>query len=139
MIKIRYVGKKPFSFDNVAHSGKCWQGYGDTHDVTEAQAKMLLKHPDQWELANLEDTPAVEATPLMTVTDEDGDAVAVDIEALAKPLEKMTKAELKAYAKHYFGKDLDARKPTKLLIDQIEELRHDMDVIAGNPRTMKVE
>jgi dienelactone hydrolase len=139
MVKIKYVGRKPFAFDNVAHSGKCWQGHGDIQEVTEVQAKTLTKFADQWVLADEADVAAVMGPVMMAIEDEDGDTVAVDVAALSKPLEQMTKAELKAYAKHYFNEDIDARKSTKHLIDLIEEFRHDKDVVVGNPRMMKVE
>lgn len=139
MVKIKYVGRKPFAFDNVAHSGKCWQGNGDIQEVTELQAKTLTRYPDQWELADAADVAAVIGPVHVAVEDEDGDTVAVDLAELNKPLEKMTRAELKAYAKHYFNEDIDARKSTKFLIDQIEEFRHDKDVVVGGARTMKVE
>lgn len=126
MVSLMYVGAKPFARDNVARSGVTWNGPGDIQSVTDAQAKMLLKYPDQWELAEEKDRETVEAPVSITVTDEDGDDVVVDPEALAKPLEKMSKAELKAYAQSIWGKDLDARKSTKAMIDQIEEWQRDL-------------
>jgi hypothetical protein len=139
MVKIKYVGRKPFAFDNVAHSGKCWQGHGDIQEVTELQAKTLTRYADQWVLADDKDIEAVIGPVHVAVEDEDGDTVAVDLAALDKPLERMTRAELKAYAKHFFNVDLDARKSTKHLIDQIEELRYDRDIVKPGDRTMKVE
>lgn len=127
MVDIVYVGKKPFALDNVAGSAKLWNGQGDIQTVTVAQAKILLKYPDQWGLANAQDTQVIEQPVTMEVetgTDAQGETQTeqVDTEALDKPLERMTKPELVALGKVKFGADLDASKPKKLLIDQIEEL-----------------
>jgi hypothetical protein len=50
-VRIEYVGKKPYCSDNLARSKKVWRGRGDVQEVTEEQAEILLKHPDQWALA----------------------------------------------------------------------------------------
>ena len=60
LVPVVYVGNKPHAFDNIAHSGKSWQGKGDVQEVTDAQAKLLLKYPDQWALANEADRAAVD-------------------------------------------------------------------------------
>lgn len=131
LIAVRYVGNKPAAYDNVARSGVTWNGFGDVQHVTDAQAKVLLKYPDQWTLANQDDAATV-ATPVsIQVTDEAGDQVSIDPDALTKPLEHMSKPELKAYAFNKWGKELDARKSTKALIDQIEEFERDLDVVVG--------
>lgn len=127
MVDIKYVGKKPFALDNVAGSGKLWNGAGDIQPVTQPQAKILLKYPDQWALAKAEDAAAVEQPVTMEVetgTDEQGEMQTeqVDTEALDKPLERMSKPELVALAKVKFDADLDVTKAKKALIDQIEEL-----------------
>jgi hypothetical protein len=134
LIAVRYVGNKPSAFDNVARSGVTWNGNGDVQYVSDAQAKALIKHPNQWELANAGDQEAVLAPVSIQVTDEDGASVSIDPDDLNKPLEKMSKAELKAYAANKWGKELDARKSTKALIDQIEEFERDLDVVIGVPR-----
>lgn len=131
LISVRYVGKKPTAYDNVARSGVTWNGNGDVQQVTDAQAKTLLKYPDQWVLANPFDKDAVDAPVSIAVTDENGESVSIDPDALTKPLEKMDKAELKAYAFDKWGKELDARKSTKAMIDQIEEWQRDLDVTIG--------
>lgn len=133
LIAVRYVGKKPFAYDNVARSGVTWDGCGSIRQVTDAQAKLLLKYPDQWQLANPSDKEAVEAPVSIQTTDEDGQSVAIDPDAFRKPLEHMSKPELKAYAENKWGKDLDARKSTKAMIDQIEEWERDLDVTIGVP------
>ena len=130
LIKLVYVGKKPFAFDNIAGSGKVWEGKGAVQEVTEGQAKQLLKYPDQWQLADEADAAALDTPDVVKVTDEDGDPVEVGAEALAKPLEKMSKAELVAFAQAKFGKELDSSKAKKLLIDSIEEFERDLEPVA---------
>ena len=127
LIALRYVGKKPAAYDNIARSGVTWNGFGDVQEVSDAQAKLLLKYPDQWALADARDESAVSAPVSISVQDEDGDDVAIDPEALSKPLEKMSKAELKAFAHQKWGQELDARKSTKAMIDQIEEWERDLE------------
>lgn len=127
LVDIKYVGKKPFALDNVAGSGKLWNGNGDVQTVTANQAKILLKYPDQWGLANAEDAALVDkpvTVEIETGADEQGQTQTeeVNAEALTKPLERMTKPELVALAKLKFNADLDVSKAKKALIDQIEEL-----------------
>lgn len=127
LVDIKYVGKKPFALDNVAGSAKLWNGNGDIQPVTQAQAKILLKYPDQWALANAEDATTVEQPATIEVetgTDDQGQTQVeqVDTESLGKPLERMTKPELVALAKVKFNADLDVSNGKKALIDQIEEL-----------------
>ena len=129
-IEIAYVGKKPAAYDNVAKSGKCWNGYGDTQFVTPDQARVLLRYPDQWALAHEEDAFMVNAPTSTVVQGEDGQSVRVMDSELTKPLEKMSKSELAAFAKAKFGKKLDARKATKELIDTIEEFERDLEPVA---------
>lgn len=126
LIPVVYIGNKEFAVDNVARSGKTWKGNGDIQEVTAAQAKLLLKHPKAWALANPGSDEARVKKPLTTeVVDEDGDSVSVETEKLdRKPLEKMSKPELVALAFSRWGKRLDARRSTKLLIDEIEELQN---------------
>lgn len=121
MVKIEYVGKKVSATDNVAGSRVTWNGNGDVAEVTEAQAKILLRYPDQWALADAKDKKKVDKPTLIDVVSADGDVDLINEESLSKPLEKMEKNELKAYAKKHFGKDLDGRMSSKLMIDQIEE------------------
>lgn len=134
LIAVRYIGNKPAAFDNVARSGVTWNGYGDVQQVTDAQAKALIKYKDQWVLANLGDRAAVQAPVSIQVTNENGESVSIDPDDLNKPLEKMSKTELKAYAANKWGKELDARKSTKAMIDQIEEFERDLDVVIGVPK-----
>lgn len=133
LIPLVYVGNKPSAYDNIARSGKTWNGKGDVQEVTDAQAKVLLKFPDQWQLANESDRAAVEKPVSIQVLDEDGDIAIVDPTDLTKPIEKMTKAELAAYALNKWNKDLDVNKTRKAMIDQIEEWEHELDVSIGIP------
>lgn len=126
LVPVVYVGNKPHAFDNIAHSGKSWQGKGDVQEVTDAQAKLLLKYPDQWALANEADRAAVEAPVSIEGKNEDGEAVTIDPDDLKKPLEKMNKAELSALAKQSWDKELDPAMTKKAMIDQIEEWQHEL-------------
>jgi len=126
LVPVVYVGNKPHAFDNIAHSGKSWQGKGDVQEVTDAQAKLLLKYPDQWALANEADRAAVEAPVSIEGKDENGAAVTIDPDDLKRPLEKMNKAELAALAKQSWDKELDPTIPKKAMIDQIEEWQHEL-------------
>ena len=126
LVPVVYVGNKPHAFDNIAHSGKSWQGKGDVQEVTDAQAKLLLKYPDQWALANEADRAAVEAPVSIEGKDENGEAVTIDPDDLKKPLEKMNKAELSALAKQSWNKELDPAMTKKAMIDQIEEWQHEL-------------
>ncbi len=126
LVQVVYVGNKPHAFDNVAHSGKCWAGKGDVQEVTDAQAKLLLKYPDQWALANESDRAAVEVPVSIQGKDEDGEPVSIDPDDLKKPLEKMSKAELTALAKQTWDKELDPAMNKKTMIDQIEEWQHEL-------------
>ena len=126
LVPVVYVGNKPHAFDNIAHSGKSWQGKGDVQEVTDAQAKLLLKYPDQWALANEADRAAVEAPVSIQGKDEDGEPVSIDPDDLKKPLEKMNKTELTALAKQTWDKELDPAMTKKAMIDQIEEWQHEL-------------
>lgn len=120
-VNIVYVGNKPHAFDNVAKSGKSWEGNGAVQQVTDKQAKILLKYPDQWALENEGDQAVVDTPNTVDSVGENGEAVVVNEEDLKKPLERMTKPELVAFAKDKWGKDLDVSLSKKLMIDQIEE------------------
>ena len=126
LVPVVYVGNKPHAFDNIAHSGKSWQGKGDVQEVTDAQAKLLLKYPDQWALANEADRATVDAPVSIQSQDENGEAVTIDPDDLKKPLEKMSKAELTALAKQTWDKELDPAMNKKTMIDQIEEWQHEL-------------
>ena len=126
LVPVVYVGNKPHAFDNIAHSGKSWQGKGDVQEVTDAQAKLLLKYPDQWALANEADRATVDAPVSIQSQDENGEAVTIDPDDLKKPLEKMNKAELAALAKQSWDKELDPAMTKKAMIDQIEEWQHEL-------------
>jgi hypothetical protein len=133
LIKLVYVGNKPAAYDNIARSGKTWNGKGDVQEVTDAQAKLLLKFPDQWQLVDAKDKAAIEAPVAISVTGEAGEDVIVDPETFKQPIEKLSKSELSAYALNKWGKDLSANKNRKDMIDQIEEWERDLDVIVGVP------
>lgn len=124
LVKVKYVGRKPVAFDNVAGSGKSWQGQGAVQEVTPKQAKKLTSYPDSWALVDLGDAVTVQSLPDATTTVEtlDGEIVDVpDAGLLTKPLERMSKVELAGFASLKFGKDLDQGLSKKAMVDQIEE------------------
>lgn len=131
LVQVVYVGNKPAAYDNIARSGKTWAGKGDIQEVTEVQAKQLIKFTDQWQLASDSDAQRVAVPESMKAVDEDGNTVQIDPEAFKKALEKMTKAELVAYAKDKWGKDIDATKSKKDLIDMVEEFEQFSELVVG--------
>lgn len=121
MIDIVYVGNKPWTMDNVAGSGKAWDGPGDVQTVSENQAKILLRYPDQWGLADEADAQAVEGPVTVSVTDPGtGEQTEVTEDSLKKPLENMTKVELAAYGASINLK-LAPALSKKQMVDAIEE------------------
>ena len=131
MVKLVYVGNKPVAYDNIARSGQTWAGKVDIQEVTDLQARQLLKFPDQWQLVNEADRETVEHIETIKVVDEDGDLTVVDPDAFKKPLEKMSKSEMVAYAQNRWGKALEPTLAKKMMIDQIEEWERDLDVTIG--------
>lgn len=138
-IKVKYIGKKLFAIDNVAGSGKLWNGNGDVQEVTPAQAKRLIKHEDQWALVDPADLELALRPLVVRVEDEDGDEVSVNQHALIKPLEKMSRAELVAYALTRFNKVLSAKAARKLLLDQIEELEESIGAVSPDKQEQHLE
>ncbi|MFA5630340.1 MAG: hypothetical protein WC997_02410 [Porticoccaceae bacterium] len=116
-VSVVYVGKKPFAFDNVAGSKKSWDGNGDVQNVTPAQAAILIKYPDQWALVNTDDEQEVQQPVIITTPEGDS----INAEELEKPLEKMNKTELSAYAQSKFNKTFGARVGKADMINMIEE------------------
>lgn len=120
VVGIVYVGKKPFSVDNVAGSGKFWEGNGCVREVTVAQAKTLLNYPDQWALADESEQAIVDKKEALTVIDGDGDSLEISPESLNKPVEKMNKPQLVALAKS-LGKELGMNVSRKEMIGLVED------------------
>lgn len=130
LVPVKYVGNKPVAFDNITRSGKSWAGKGDVQEVTDAQARELIKYTDQWQLVDPDDAELVNAPVSITVNDENGDEHVVDPDALKKPLEQMVRVELIAYAMQAFGKELDPKATKKTMIDQIEEMKAGLDPVS---------
>ena len=120
VVGIVYVGKKPFAVDNVAGSGKFWEGNGCVREVTVAQAKTLLNYPDQWALADESEQAIVDKKEALTVIDGDGDSLEISPESLNKPVEKMNKPQLVALAKS-LGKELGMNVSRKEMIGLVED------------------
>ncbi len=121
MIELRYIGRKAWAVDPVGHSGVSWEGPGDVQPVPLSAARKILNHPDEWELANPEDASRLEVNTSHQTTDEHGKVVEVDDADLQRPIEKMSRAELKVYAKLKYGRDIPANMARAQMIDQIEE------------------
>lgn len=51
MIKIQYIGHKPYKTDNVAGTATVWEGNGDVQDVPDDAAPKLLRFPGVWQVA----------------------------------------------------------------------------------------
>lgn len=123
LIQIEYIGNKPSACDNVARSGKIWNGKGDIQEVTADQARILTKYPDQWRLVDEDRKAEVDASAIKTITtNTDGvESVEVNVDQMNKPLENMNKAELVAFAKQKLERELLPSLSKKQMIDQIEE------------------
>lgn len=121
MIDIRYIGRKEWAVDPVAGSGVVWDGAGDVQPMTIAQARKILNHPDEWELADPDDASRLEVQTLHQTVDDQGKTIEVDDQDLQKPIEKMSRSELKVYAKMKYGRDIPANMSRAHMIDQIED------------------
>lgn len=129
MVEVKYVGSKPFAIDNVARSGKTWQGNGDVQTVTDPQAKRLTGYPDQWVLADPKDAGKLAVKGQVETVGADGKPELVDEIALKSPLEKMDAGELIAYAKQHYGKTFKHQMGRKRLLDEVEALVRSQDAI----------
>lgn len=127
-VAVAYVGRKPQAHDNVAGSGKMWNGYGDIQEVSPEQARILTRYPDQWELAEENDYDKTDQSIMQTVKLHNEEEVQVNKEELLnKPLDKMNKTDLYAFAVIKFGKLLPVELSKKQLHDEIEELLKNSD------------
>ena len=121
-LKIVYVGNKLMSHDNVTRSGAIWNGKGDIQEVTEDQAKILLKYPDQWALADANDDDPTDNKILIDVFDENGNLVNIDTAELTGSMEKMTKIQMIALIKMKWNKELPHTLTKKELMGEAETL-----------------
>lgn len=126
-VPIVYVGKKPFAVDNVAGSGKAWNGNGDVQAVTPAQAKVLIRFSDQWKLANSKTAASVESSGVVEVM-LDGEVIDVDVDAISRSLDKLSKPELLAIAKAKIGKEFSPSLSKKVLLDEIRKSADDLGI-----------
>lgn len=139
MIEIRYIGRKEWAVDPVAGSGVVWDGNGDVQPMTVSQARKILKHPDEWELANPDDASRLEVLTLHQTVDENGKPAEVDEQDLAKPVDKMTRTELKVHAKLKYGRDIPATMSRAHMLDQIEEFEKTVNPINSMPSEAELE
>lgn len=117
LVAIVYVGKKPLATDNVARSGKSWNGKGDVQHVTPAQAALLCQHPDQWQVASgrLPTDKDIEQALLAIEPSKGGLGVA------SKQLADMNEDELVAHADRYYGITLDPKTTADEMRRQLSE------------------
>lgn len=127
-VKVEYIGKKPFVVDNVAKSGKTWEGSGTVQEVTPAQAKILVGYVDQWALAKGQDASVLNLPTVVVTEDEHGNEVETDVSELTGHIEKMTAAQLVAYAQNKYGKTLKANRGRKVLLDEVMVLEGHINV-----------
>ncbi len=116
MAKVKYVGVKEVAIDLWYGSAKNWQGAGDVQEVTEQQAKRLCSHVGEFERVEEVVVEGDDSKQPEQSSDPELDADAL----AAKPIEKMTKDELEAYARAAFGKELDKRHSRKVLVDEVQ-------------------
>lgn len=134
-VPIVYVGKKPFAVDNVAGSGKAWNGNGDVQTVTPAQAKVLIRFSDQWKLANSKTAASVESSGVVEVM-LDGEVIDVDVDAISRSLDKLSKPELLAIAKAKIGKEFSPSLSKKVLLDEIRKSADDLGISIESASTL---
>ena len=122
-VRVEYCGNKSFCVDNVARSGKSWEGKGDVQEVTQAQAKILVSYSDQWKLAD-DETANLDQPTIITVQDGQGATTQIEEGELSIPVDKMTVVQLIAYAQTKFGKTFKPKTPRKVLLDEVILLEH---------------
>jgi hypothetical protein len=127
-VQVEYVGKKPFVVDNVAKSGKTWEGAGAVQEVTPAQAKILIGYADQWALAAGQDASVLSLPTVVVTKDEHGNEVETDASELTGHVEKMTATQLVAYAQNKYGKTLKLNRGRKVLLDEVMVLEGHINV-----------
>jgi len=120
MKAIKYVGLKAYTKDTVAGTGLFWEA-GETHNVPDAAAERLLRHPDVWALDE-EVTTVADAPGPETIAPE-GDKPVEEEENFDNPppqnLEAMTKADISAYAMREFNLSFKANDSKTTMIDAI--------------------
>jgi hypothetical protein len=130
-VRIKYVGRKPFATDNVARSGKQWAGRGDVQEVTEAQAKILCRYPDQWGVDDgspLPDDAAI-TEALLAVTPLAGSSISLD---------DMTPEELVAHGEKFLGLTLDPAWPKEDILSLINDAERNARIDEENERNKEV-
>lgn len=119
LVKIVYVGKKPYATDNVAHSGKSWNGRGDVQEVTLRQASMLCRFPDQWQVVDgkpLPDEKSIEQKLAQLTPPKPG-----GVGVAGKRLDDMDERELADHALYYYEVTLDPKLGREEMLDRINE------------------
>lgn len=114
-VKIKYVGVKEVAHDLWYGSGATWNGNGDVKEVADGPAARLLKHPDEFQVAD--DKP-----PKPPKKSEPSPLVPLAGDELVKAIESATKDDIEAFVKQRFNVDLDKRHAIQDLRDQAIKL-----------------
>ena len=124
MIKVQYVGVKEFALDNVARSGATWHGKDSVSEVTPRQAKLLIAYTDQWALFDEKDRKRVMASDVVETEDQaTGQITRTKVDTfMGMNVEKMTAAQLVAFAMHKYGKVLKSNRARKVMLDEVVEM-----------------
>mgnify|MGYP000505779349 CR=1 FL=1 len=104
LVAIKYVGAKERRRDNVADTGLVWLA-GETHYVEPEAAKLLLAHPDIWEVDRRAKAKSTEAIALPKAVKE----VDQEPRSALPPLTAMNKAALAQLAMTRFGQTFDQK------------------------------
>ncbi len=119
-VPIRYIGKRLHYVDGAYGTGIAWEK-GETQLVPADKARLMLRHPDQYEVGEVEGAgePIVDESVEDEVdeTEETEDATRNSIRQMGR------KADLVTFAKTNFNIDLDAGSKVKVADLQNECIR----------------
>lgn len=105
LVAIKYVGAKERRRDSVADTGLVWLA-GETHYVEPEAAKLLLAHPDIWEVDRRAKAKSTEAIALPKTQKAE---VEQEPRSALPPLTAMNKAALAQLAMTRFGQTFDQK------------------------------
>lgn len=129
MIRIKYIGAQDPLVDVVAKTGIVWTQKA-VHAVSTRQARALLRHPDQWVLADpKKDQAAVDKQPTINFINPEGKRVQIPESVVGVPLERLTADEVRAVGLHKYGMTFRPDAARARMIDEIEDLAAGMDPI----------
>lgn len=119
LVRVMYVGRKPFAVDNVAGSGQTWNGKGDVKEVEADEAAVLCSYPDQWAI----DKGKVPSESQVDKSLTDFHTSGKSLEAIPKAKEpkQRTLAELQLFVKKTYGLILKA-KTKELALKELADI-----------------